>query len=391
MHPVIVGIDPGTTSAFAVLSFDFKVIGIKSKKDYSLAELISDIYKLGNPILVGTDKKEVPSFIKEFSQKTGAKIYSPKYDTKKGEKNFIVKIKGFSRAVKNAHETDALASAIYAYNEYFSVIKKIKSYVEKNDKKDIEDKILMKVITENKNIIEAVSDIEKKPVGKIKEVIKPSISKQKELSKEQKEIMLLKDVIRNLEAELNKVKNENIQLKQKKVDIGKETRKLISFKENRALVLEKGNKLLENEIIARDNIIKKLDLFISKSKNSILIKRLKNLGSEDYNKRKNVLNIEKDDILYVEDLSVISDNVIEDIKEKVKVIIYRKGTNKKLDELFLLIQIKPFDLFETKYFSLCGKKVFEKETEKVAAAKKKISIKDILEEYKKERLSDNIE
>ncbi len=391
MHPVIVGIDPGTTSAFAVLSFDFKVIGIKSKKDYSLAGLISDIYKLGNPILVGTDKKEVPSFIKEFSQKTGAKIYSPKYDTKKGEKNFIVKIKGFSRTVKNAHETDALASAIYAYNEYFTLIKKIKGYVEKNNKKDIEDKILMKVITEDKNIIEAVSDIEKKPVGKIKEVIKPSISKQKELSKEQKEIMLLKDVIRNLEAELNKVKDENIQLKQKKVDIGKETKKLISFKENRALVLEKGNKLLENEIIARDNIIKKLDLFIAKSKNSILIKRLKNLGSEDYNKRKNVLNIEKDDILYVEDLSVISDNVIEDINEKVKVIIYRKGTNKKLDELFLLIQRKPFDLFETKYFSLCRKKVFEKEIENAAAAKKKISIKDILEEYKKERLSDNIE
>ncbi|MCM2326039.1 MAG: DUF460 domain-containing protein, partial [Candidatus Woesearchaeota archaeon] len=118
MRPIIVGLDPGTTSAFALLDTDFKVLKIKSKKEYPMDEIISDVCSNGVPIIVGCDKKDLPSAIKEFSQRTGAKIHLTSYDTKKDEKKVMVKTNGFWEIVNNAHEIDSLASAIMAFNDY---------------------------------------------------------------------------------------------------------------------------------------------------------------------------------------------------------------------------------------------------------------------------------
>ncbi|MEM4397429.1 MAG: DUF460 domain-containing protein, partial [Candidatus Woesearchaeota archaeon] len=196
MQPIIVGIDPGTTTAFAVLSFDFKVLKVKSKKSYSLAGIIYDVYKEGYPLIIATDKKEIPSFIKEFSQKTGSKIYNPKYDTKKGEKLYIVKEKGLLDYCKNTHEIDALASALYAYREYYSLIKKIDNFIKDKNKIYLKNILLTKVIIEEKNILKAISEIESKNVEKPKKEIK-KIEEifLKDLTKEEKEIFLLKKTI----------------------------------------------------------------------------------------------------------------------------------------------------------------------------------------------------
>jgi predicted RNase H-like nuclease (RuvC/YqgF family) len=297
--------------------------------------------------------------------------------------------KGFSGSVKNAHETDALASAIYAYNDYKPLIKKINKYVQRHNKKDIKDKILMKVILEEKSIAKAVSDIEKKPEKKITKVKNIPFVKKKELTKEEKEIRLLKSLVIKLRLEIKRLEKENNKLKQKRIDIDKEIKKIISFKEKRALDLEYKNKLLKQAITDRDNIIKKLNQFIQKSKKSVIIKRLKNLGNEDYNKRKNMLKIQKEDILLVDDISVISETVIKEIQDNIKIIIYNKKSNKNLAKKFLLVK-NNFDLFETKYFALINKKQLNEEIQKATrrSKKKKDYLLEILEEYRRERLKD---
>jgi predicted RNase H-like nuclease (RuvC/YqgF family) len=385
MHPVIVGIYPGTTSAFAVLSFDFKVIAVMSKKEYSLAGIIQDIYRFGNPILVGTDKKEVPSFIKEFSQKTGSKIFSPTYDTKKGEKLFIVKDKGFKDMVGNSHETDALASAIYAYNEYSQLIRKVEAFVEKNNKRAIYDRLLVKVITEDKNIADAVIELETRPVKKTLIEKEYPVQEKKELSPLEKELLRLKELIAGLKEELRALREENAFLKQKKIDISKTTKKTISFKENRALSLETENKALKKDLDKKGKVIRKLDEFISLSKDSVIIKKLKNLGSEESAAKKDLLKIGRGDVIMVDDISVSSAKVLLDLKEKDVIIIYDKGMNREVSSGFLLIEKKNLDLLETRHFALAQKERFEKEIEK-NKAKESVSIKDILEEYRRERV-----
>jgi uncharacterized protein len=387
MEAVIVGIDPGTTTAFAVLDLEFNVVCVKSKKEYSLAGLISDIYKEGNPVIVGTDKKEVPSFIKEFSQKTGAVIFAPGYDTKKGEKKHTVKNKRFLQHAKNAHEIDALASAIYAYNDYRPLLNKIKTFVEKNNKKHLRDRILIKVLNDEVSISTALSDIEKPP-RKTTHVKKlPVIMQKKEVTKEEKEIRLLNTVIKKIKAEHKVLKEENNRLRNRKINIDQETKKIISFKEKRALFLEKENRKLKKEIALKEKIIRKQDRFISQSGDAVLLKKLKNLGSEEFRKKQDVLDIGKEDILLVEDIGTISDNVIGKISEMVKIIVYRKGSPKPMHGKFILIKDVSFE--ETKYFALAKKELLEKEIEKAQSKNRKdLMLKEILEEYRRGRIED---
>jgi predicted RNase H-like nuclease (RuvC/YqgF family) len=370
MHPIIVGIDPGTTSAFAVLSFDFKVLRVKSKRNYSLSKIISDIYDNGNPIIVGTDKKQIPKFIKDFSQKTGAKIHKTKYDTKKGEKKSIVKEYGFSDFTKNAHETDALASAIYAYKDYEPLLNKINKYVKKNNKKDIKDKITVEVITKEISIKKAVLEIEKKP--KKFKVKKPKIITEKRvLSKEEKEIILLKKLIKKLKTKVKNLQKENKKLKQKKIDIDKETKKIISFKEKRALLLNKENKNLIKIVKEKDKIIKELNKFIEKTKDSVLIKKLPN-------------KIVKGDIFLIEDISTLNKAKIQQLKDNVRIIIYTKGS--KLLSDFILIPKKNLRLVEIEFYALVKKTDLDREIKKSIPKKSPDYIKNLLEEYKRERI-----
>lgn len=366
MHPIIVGIDPGTTCAFAAISLDFSVLKVKSKRNYSLSKLILDIYKEGNPIIVGTDKKQVPNFIKDFSQKTGAKVHRTKYDTKKGEKKLIVKENGFSDFVKNAHETDALASAIYAYNEYKPLINKINKYTTRYNKQNIKDKILVDVLNKEISIKKAAAEIEKKPKINVK---KPKIkTEKKEISKEKKEIFLLKDLVKKLRTQLMEFKKENKAIRQKKVDINKETKKIISFKEKRALSLQKDNNRLSNRLKEKNSEIKNLNMFIEKSIEHILIK-------------KSIDKAKKGDILLIEDLSVLSIKRLNEVKTNI--IIYSKS-NKLLSE-YILIPKKNLNLIETENFALVKESELNREIKKNKIKKGPDFIKNLLDEYKRER------
>ena len=68
---LVVGIDPGTTIGYAVLDLDGNLIKIDSSKHITLSSLISGITAIGKVILVGTDKKAVPGFVKKFAVKGG--------------------------------------------------------------------------------------------------------------------------------------------------------------------------------------------------------------------------------------------------------------------------------------------------------------------------------
>ncbi len=390
MQPVIVGIDPGITCAFAVLDFDFNVLKVLSKRNFSLSELISEVYKAGNPIIVGTDKKEIPSFIKDFSQKTGAKIHLTRYDTKKGEKKNIVKENGFLGHVKNVHETDALASAIYAFNDFRPLLNKINKFVKMNNKESIKQSLIVKMIVEEKSLRNAVEDIEFKPVkkersDKLRQQVAPRV-----LTKEEKEIRLLKIAIKNQKDELRELKEENLLLKSKRVDIDKELVRILSNKEKRALILKEQNRILSESLEYKERIIKKLNEFILKSQTSVLIKKLDNLGVEELEKKEKILGIKDGDILLVEDASIASSKVIQEMIGKIKIIIFNKKTNSFLQEKFLMLDKKNLEIFETKHFALVSKQQLESEVNKAVqvSKKEKTFISDILQEYKRERLKD---
>lgn len=128
----IVGIDPGTTTAWAVLDLEGNLLQLGSSKEVGLSSLISIISSFGRPIIVGCDKKKTPSLVDEFGRKCGARVISPNTDLKVEFK------RGLCIGVKpeNSHEMDALSSARFAHKEAAHLLGRVRKFISKESKPD---------------------------------------------------------------------------------------------------------------------------------------------------------------------------------------------------------------------------------------------------------------
>ncbi len=377
MRPIIVGIDPGTTSAYAAIDFDLNLIGVESKKDFGISEMISKVMYLGDPVLIGTDKKEIPSFIRSFSNKVGAKIVTPGYDTKKGEKKRLVQESRMIRFTKNVHEVDALASALYAYSDHRELLKKMKAQIKEDD---VREKAIPLVILESMSIARALELVRSKGEEAVREVKRKRIRQvtpPRELSPEEKQILLLTTQNIRLRMSLQRTREELEQELGKEIDLDAQAKKLLAFKERRILFLEKHAKRLEREKKELQSERLKLSDMLLNTKGSIVMRKLRNLTNEEYGKRK----LDGTGVLFVEDISAYSERVVRDLEKKgVRMIIFKHGRNPMLS--LKLIPSEKISIRETRDFVLAD----EKELERAARETKgNIDIGELLDEYRKER------
>ncbi len=260
MKPVIVGIDPGTTSAFAVLDLHGEIMRIHSKKEMRLSELKRSILEVGKPLIVSTDKSTVPVNVEKIAASFGCKIHEPERDLTKKEKLKIlskIKIK-----TKNIHEKDALASAIHTYKSLSKQFLKIDSILSSLGLEYYSDKIKEMISNKTaKNIQEAIERVLKKK--KIEEPILvrednrdfKSLSqkyqkKLKELKKSHDILKIYSDRLENKVKNLEKQKNQLLEEEKKKND---EMRKKV---------------LKDKEIKSRDIMIKQLQFELKKERKS---------------------------------------------------------------------------------------------------------------------------
>jgi len=80
MRPTILGIDPGTTTGYAVLDVTGNLLKKGSAKNISMGSLISKVIRSGNPIIIGCDKKTTPWFVEKMAAQLGAKVIYPAKD-----------------------------------------------------------------------------------------------------------------------------------------------------------------------------------------------------------------------------------------------------------------------------------------------------------------------
>ncbi|MBR9680618.1 MAG: DUF460 domain-containing protein [Candidatus Altiarchaeota archaeon] len=173
---MIVGFDPGTTSALAVLDLKGELLmlvtmggGVRQAK-----ELIAPF----KPVIISSDKRFMVS-VQQLATSFGAITFFPKKDLTLKEKAEITK----AYKPQNQHEKDALASALYAYRHYRTTIKKVFA-----KERDIFKLLLDKKLTN-------LSEIDKTNIKGIK-------PKRKDLDLTRR----VKDLIRKLEIAENIIK-----------------------------------------------------------------------------------------------------------------------------------------------------------------------------------------
>ncbi|GAA5261671.1 DUF460 domain-containing protein [Methanocalculus sp. MC3] len=111
---LIAGIDPGTTMALALLSLDGDLIHLSSSRVTSVAEAIAGITTYGRPLIIASDKKEMPGTVEKIRRSFNAVSFLPKNDIPVSEKYELAADVNYT----NDHERDAYAAAMLAYRHY---------------------------------------------------------------------------------------------------------------------------------------------------------------------------------------------------------------------------------------------------------------------------------
>ena len=378
---LIVGIDPGTTTGFAVLDIEGNLLHLNSSKQLDLKKLISKTLDFGKVVLVGTDKEKVPGLVEAFATKLGARIISPQEDIKVHEKRKMTDNFNF----KDEHQGDALASALLAYKEIKALLDKIDFFVEDAKKHGIKDRIKELVLTKKISIKNAVSIIEER--DEESQIIEKVIA-EKKLS--ENDFLKLYNKLKKYEAEIKLIKAYNNNLKKRISNLEKQAKleepknndkRPVDFKENRLRFLENKLKSREKDIEYLNLLIKKFNKIVSDMSNFHILKKLDTLGINEFNFKNKILNIQRNDILLVDNPNIASASIINLLKNKVFVIVYKKPISKKIEnELpFLFISTKNLKIDEYEYFAFVEKRHFEMEKGKVNWVKK------IIDDYKKEK------
>jgi len=154
----IVGIDPGTTTAFAVLDLKGQVISIASSRSWGFSELVGLLIESGHPIIIATDKNPTPGTVDRIKRAFNAILHTPISSLSVDQK--LRDTKPYSYA--NEHERDALAAAIDAVR---SIKNKLESVEKKAPPEVMLDELQMLVL--RGHTVDSAINLLKKPLAKV--------------------------------------------------------------------------------------------------------------------------------------------------------------------------------------------------------------------------------
>jgi uncharacterized protein len=111
---LIVGIDPGTTTAVAALDLDGNLMHLASSRQMKMSDVIESLYKVGKPLVIASDVEEMPFTVEKIRRAFSAVAFTPKQDTSVESKMELAAPFPYA----NDHERDALSAALDAHRHY---------------------------------------------------------------------------------------------------------------------------------------------------------------------------------------------------------------------------------------------------------------------------------
>lgn len=369
---IIVGIDPGITTAYAILDVNGHIRKLKSSKDLALNNLLAEITNEGKVIVIGADVKHVPGLIEKFSAKVGAKVMLPEEDMKVGFKERITK----EYNPRDDHQRDALAAALCAFKEVHPTLQKIDETLKRLGKEHLSAEVKIKVLNGFTigNALAALEWPEDEEVIKkcrIKTAFKKPSRLVEENARLRKENTRLADKAAYLDGKMRELLKKINNLSEKKAG------GIIKFKNKKIEFLNQEISGQKKEIMRIRQELKSTTTLLLETRHKVMAKKLKTLGWEEVSK-----TVQDGDILVVDDVNSFSDRSLQLLKQKVSVIIYRKPPTKELLKRgFLFVNAAHIPLRETETLAFIDKEALERER------KKKDMLSTIVREYQEERQS----
>ena len=164
-------------------------------------------------------------------------------------------------------------------------------------------------------------------------------------------------------------------------EFGKEFAKRLFEKESKIRFLEKELRKKSQDIHSLRDHVSLLFYFLSRVNDCLLLKKLENLGTQEFARKSQILNIEPGDILFVKDPDIFGDNAIEALRGKVTTIISKKPVSRKVSQQlpFIFLPAAKLRIEESKDFAIVRKEEFN------ALKKQQDVLGKVIEEYRQER------
>jgi len=122
---IIVGIDPGTTTAIAVVTLEGELRMLHSSRTISIRDVIEMIAEQGRPLIIASDVFPTPNAVEKIRRAFNAVSGSPDVILTAGDKIELATPYGYS----NNHERDAIAAAVSVYRKNKNKFEQIKKKI----------------------------------------------------------------------------------------------------------------------------------------------------------------------------------------------------------------------------------------------------------------------
>ncbi len=366
---LILGVDPGTTTAYALLDLQGNLKKLKSAKGLTLGKLIGEVVDEGKIIVVGTDVKYNPKFVEKICSILGAKLLSPGDNIKAGMKDRITS----SYKVKDDHQRDALASALLAYKKVKDIFDKVDLRLKEIAKEHLSDDVKLLAL-HGYSIVDAVNKIEKKEIvsvkkKRIKEKVKKSMRIFEENEKLKVERKLLEKKISDLLRKLQETEKSIHNVVREKVEKNLE----IKNKNINSILLELNTARKEIELLRGE--IENLNEALIEMEGKIVARKFDNLSQNIVNS-----NLKSGEVILVDDPNIFSEKSLSHLKELGIIVVCNREPNKYLKESDItLIDLKNVNHKKFSRFILVNRSDIDKEIKNFDILAK------IVKEYKEKR------
>ena len=186
---VVVGIDPGTTTAAAVVGLDGSVLDVYSTRTADTADVIEWLIERGRPVIVAADVTPMPETVEQFRRSFDAAAWVPDSDLPVDEKLHRTREEPYD----NDHQRDALAAALFAVDDHAEQFERISRKVPP----DVErGEVISRVVAGEASVEAALRELRDEE----DEETDDAEHEERELTDEEKEIRRLRERVDRLES-----------------------------------------------------------------------------------------------------------------------------------------------------------------------------------------------
>ena len=357
---VIVGIDPGTTTAVAVLGLEGEVLDVLSTRTADTAAVIEWIVERGRPLLVAADVTPMPGTVEKIRRSFDAAGWTPDRDLPVDVKKHRTREVGYD----NDHERDAIAAALGAYDAHVDQFERVAAKVP--PRQDL-GTVLSQVIADEESVEAVLEDLQDDDADDEEE----HEHVERELTAEERRIKQLDGQVERLQDHVETLE-ETIEAKDDRIDdledelsnARREERR--EARERREVTrLERENDRLERELESERETVEELEGKLDRLKalwkldhsnfadvaekkaGLVPVKVIEQFTTDDIETANERFGLAEDDVILLRDASGAGRSTAERLADVDPKVVLRNGQLSEMADRVLFereIPVAPADL-----------------------------------------------